>query len=317
MDTQDIIKTDGITKRFGEITALDGVSIRIQKGEIYGLLGPNGAGKTTFISILSGLLKQDKGTAEIGGYSVTKEPIKVKGLIGVVPQDIALYDSLSAEQNLKFWGRMYGLSGGILKTRISGVLERVGLKDRRKNKLETFSGGMKRRINIAAGILHNPAVLFLDEPTVGIDPQSRRRILDLVKEFKNQGMTVIYTTHYMEEAEELSDRVGIVDRGVIIASGTPEELRRQAGSMETISLSLNTDIDKELESLLHTVEGVSRASAGGDRNAITVTADKADEVLPVLLSKVIQAGYQVKSAEILKPNLEMVFLEMTGRALRD
>lgn len=234
-----------------------------------------------------------------------------------MPQDIALYDSLSAEQNLKFWGRMYGLGGGELKSRIEEVLERVGLKDRKKNKLETFSGGMKRRINIAAGILHNPAVLFLDEPTVGIDPQSRRRILDLVKEFRNQGMTVIYTTHYMEEAEELSDRVGIVDQGSIIASGTPEELRRQAGSMETISLSFSTDIDDRLESLVKTVAGVSRASSAGERNSLTITADKADEVLPELLSRVIQSGYHVKSAEILKPNLEMVFLEMTGRALRD
>ncbi len=316
MEKETIIRTRDIVKNFGTVRALDGVGVGINRGEIYGLLGPNGAGKTTFISILSGLIKPDAGTAEIGGYSIIKEPLKVKRFIGVVPQDIALYDSLSAEQNLKFWGRMYGLGGSSLKKRIREVLGWVGLDDRRKDKIETFSGGMKRRINIAAGILHNPQVLFLDEPTVGIDPQSRRRILDLVKEFQQQDMTVIYTTHYMEEAEELSHRVGIVDRGTIIAEGTPEELRKRVRSTETIQLTFSEEIDENVKRAAETISGVSHVLVE-PKGAATVTVDDSGQVLPELLSRLIGESYPVKSVEILRPNLETVFLELTGRALRD
>ncbi len=199
--------------------AVDDVSFQIDEGEIFSLLGPNGAGKTTTISILSCLLKPDSGEARVGGFSVTGQAEKVKRLIGVVPQDIALYEDLSGRENLLFWGRMYGMSGTELNKRVDEVLELIGLVDRQKDRIDKYSGGMKRRVNIGAALLHKPRLLYLDEPTVGIDPQSRRSILDGVKDLNASGMTVLYTTHYMEEAQELSDRIGIMDQGAMIAVG--------------------------------------------------------------------------------------------------
>src|SRR5512137_748995 len=202
------------------IHAVDGASFEVRAGEIFSLLGPNGAGKTTTISVLSCLLKPTSGDAVIGGHSVARESLKVREVIGVVPQDIALYNMLSARENLVFWGRMYGMGGAALKQRVNEVLEQIGLADKANAKVETYSGGMKRRVNIGVGLLHEPRLLFMDEPTVGIDPQSRRAILDTVKDLNKQGMTVLYTTHYMDEAAELSHRIGIVDHGRMIALGT-------------------------------------------------------------------------------------------------
>jgi ABC-2 type transport system ATP-binding protein len=216
-----ILEAQNLIKQFNDFTAVDAVSFAVEQGEIFSLLGPNGAGKTTTISMLSCLLPPTSGDA-----------------IGVVPQEIALYDALSARQNLEFWGRLYDMRGKELARRIDEVLAQVGLADRAKDKVKTFSGGMKRRINIAAGLLHKPQLLFMDEPTVGIDPQSRRRILDMVRELRDGGMTVLYTTHYMEEAEELSDRVGIIDQGRLIAVGTQAELTRVVGEQETLRLHL-------------------------------------------------------------------------------
>ena len=220
----DAIVVDKLRKQFdppkGPV-AVDGVSFAIREGEIFSLLGPNGAGKTTTISILSCLLKPDSGEADVGGFSVFRKPDEVKKLIGVVPQDIALYEDLSGRENLMFWGRMYGLSGAALNKRVDEVLELIGLIDRQKDRVDKYSGGMKRRVNIGAALLHKPRILYLDEPTVGIDPQSRRAILDGVKDLNAGGMTVLYTTHYMEEAQELSDRIGIMDQGRMIAVGHP------------------------------------------------------------------------------------------------
>ena len=220
----DAIVVDKLRKQFdppkGPV-AVDGVSFAIKEGEIFSLLGPNGAGKTTTISILSCLLKPDSGEADVGGFSVSRKPDEVKKLIGVVPQDIALYEDLSGRENLMFWGRMYGLNGTALTTRVDEVLDLIGLVDRQKDRVDKYSGGMKRRVNIGAALLHKPRILYLDEPTVGIDPQSRRAILDGVKDLNAGGMTVLYTTHYMEEAQELSDRIGIMDQGKMIAVGHP------------------------------------------------------------------------------------------------
>ncbi|MCZ7672152.1 MAG: ABC transporter ATP-binding protein [Chloroflexi bacterium] len=203
---------------------------------MFSLLGPNGAGKTTFISMLSCLLEPTEGDAFVGSFSILKNPLAVKQLIGVVPQDLALYGALTARQNLEFWGHMYGMNPKQLTMRVDELLEKMGLFDRAKERVHTFSGGMKRRLNIAVGLLHKPKLVFMDEPTVGIDPQSRRNILDMVKELRDQGMTVLYTTHYMEEAEELSDRVGIIDDGKLIALGTQAELIQMVGSQESLRL---------------------------------------------------------------------------------
>src|SRR5512138_2318773 len=234
-----ILEAKDLVKKYGELAAVNGISFDIQEGEIFSLLGPNGAGKTTTISMLSTLFPPTSGEAFIGGHSVIREPMAVRNLIGVVPQELALYEDLNARENLSFWGQMYGLSGKTLRMRIDEVLEQIGLADKAKARIKTYSGGMKRRVNIGVGLLHKPRLLFMDEPTVGIDPQSRRAILDSVKELNRNGMTVLYTTHYMEEAQELSNRVGIIDHGELIALGTQAELTKQLGETDTLVLHLD------------------------------------------------------------------------------
>ncbi|TFG72427.1 MAG: ATP-binding cassette domain-containing protein, partial [Anaerolineales bacterium] len=219
-----IMEVTNLVKNYGDFTAVKGISFDIEEGEIFSLLGPNGAGKTTTISVASTLLKPTSGEVRIGGFSITKAPMEIRKLIGVVPQELAIYEDLTARENLVFWGKLYDLDGKALKERISEVLEQIGLSERADSRVKTYSGGMKRRVNIGVGLLHKPKLLFMDEPTVGIDPQSRRSILDSVMNLNKQGMTVLYTTHYMEEAQELSDRVGIMDHGELIALGTQREL---------------------------------------------------------------------------------------------
>src|SRR5215204_685375 len=256
-----ILEVQNLVKKYGDFTAVKGVSFDIKEGEIFSLLGPNGAGKTTTISMLSTLYAPTSGDATIGGHSVTRDPMAVKQVIGVVPQDLALYEELTARENLVFWGQMYGLSGRSLNNRVDEVLEQIGLTDKARNRVKTYSGGMKRRVNIGVGLLHKPRLLFMDEPTVGIDPQSRRAILDTVKDLNKQGMTVLYTTHYMEEAEELSNRVGIIDHGELIAIGTQKELKQQVGQTETLILHLAENEDPApLVNSLKGVEGVLEAN---------------------------------------------------------
>jgi ABC-2 type transport system ATP-binding protein len=311
-----ILEVKNLVKKFGDLTAVDGVSFDIQAGEVFSLLGPNGAGKTTTISMLSCLLEPTSGDALIDGHSVTHEALEVKRIIGVVPQEIALYEELSARENLNFWGQMYGLGGSSLKTRVTEVLEQIGLADRAKDKIKTYSGGMKRRVNIGVGLLHKPLLLFMDEPTVGIDPQSRRSILDSVKDLNKAGMTVLYTTHYMEEAEELSHRVGIVDQGKMIAIGTQKELTQVVGENETLRLHTGENVDVQpLMDALKELPQVIHVSASDDM--VVLIVPEADDALPPVLGKADRLGYKIRSVDIQEPNLEAVFLKLTGKALRD
>jgi ABC-2 type transport system ATP-binding protein len=311
-----ILEVKNLVKKYGDFTAVKGISFDIKEGEIFSLLGPNGAGKTTTISMLSTLYTPTSGEATVGGHSITKEPMAVRNLIGVVPQELALYDDLTARENLVFWGQMYGLSGSSLKTRVDEVLEQIGLTDKAKNRVKTYSGGMKRRVNIGVGLLHKPSLLFMDEPTVGIDPQSRRAILDSVKSLNQQGMTVLYTTHYMEEAEELSDRVGIIDHGDLIALGTQDELKKQVGEMETLVLHIDENEDPgRLAAALQTLKLVRKADVTD--HTVTLIVPKAEEVLAPAISKANDLGVKIRSVDIQEPNLEAVFLNLTGRALRD
>jgi ABC-2 type transport system ATP-binding protein len=311
-----ILEVKELVKKYGDFTAVDGVSFEVQEGEIFSLLGPNGAGKTTTISVLSTLYTATSGEAAIAGHSLGREPMAVRRVIGVVPQELALYEDLSARENLNFWGQMYGLSGRVLKARVDEVLEQIGLAERAKERVKTYSGGMKRRVNIGVGLLHKPRLLFMDEPTVGIDPQSRRAILDSVKDLNRQGMTVLYTTHYMEEAEELSDRVGIIDHGRLIAFGTQAELTRQVGEMETLVLHTDASEDPErLAGAVRTLKGVRDAEVTD--HAVSLVVPEAADVLAQVVGKANELGIKIRSVDIREPNLEAVFLQLTGRALRD
>ncbi len=266
--------------------------------------------------MLSTLYAPTSGEAMIGGHSVTKEPMAVRNLIGVVPQELALYDDLTARENLVFWGQMYGLSGKPLKIRVDEVLEQIGLADKARNRVKTYSGGMKRRVNIGVGLLHKPSLLFMDEPTVGIDPQSRRAILDSVKALNQQGMTVLYTTHYMEEAEELSDRVGIIDHGELIALGTQAELNRQVGENDTLILHIDESQNGEaLAAAVRKIHSVLKADVTD--HTVAVIAPEAEEIMAPVIIKANELGIKIRSVDIKEPNLEAVFLHLTGRALRD
>ena len=294
--------------------AVDGVSFNVQAGEIFSLLGPNGAGKTTTISMLSCLLRPNGGDALIDGHSLRREATAVKSVLGVVPQDIALYDDLTARDNLVFWGKMYGLNGAKLQQRVNEILETIGLSDRQNERVSKYSGGMKRRVNIGAALLHKPKVILMDEPTVGIDPQSRRSILDSVLALKKQGTTVLYTTHYMEEAEELSDHIAVMDHGKVIACGTRAELVELVGGRDRIRLTINSEAERVLAAWQAT-PGVERVTA--EDGTLTLLAADSNLVLPRLFEASAAAGVRITSVEIQEPNLEAVFLHLTGRALRD
>jgi ABC-2 type transport system ATP-binding protein len=308
------IEINNLHKSFGDLKAVDGVSFTVQQGEIFSLLGPNGAGKTTTISMLSTLLRPDDGDALVQGHSIRRDPTKVKEALGVVPQDIALYDDLSARENLFFWGKMYGLSGSQLKQRVDEILDIIGLTDRQNGRVGKFSGGMKRRVNIGVALLHKPKIIYMDEPTVGIDPQSRRSILDSVVSLKDQGMTVLYTTHYMEEAQELSDHIAIMDNGKLIAAGTNEELVKLVGQSDRITLTINTE-SLQFVDLWKATPGVQNISS--DEGTLTLLVDDSNRVLPRLFEIAGANGIRITSVAIQVPNLETVFLHLTGRALRD
>jgi ABC-2 type transport system ATP-binding protein len=328
-----MLEARGLEKVFrrsdgGQVRAVDGIDLEIRRGEIFSLLGPNGAGKTTTISMISGLIQPTRGEVSLGGFSMARQPLQAKRLLGVVPQEIALYPSLSAQQNLEFFGRMYGMGGAALMKRIDDVLEFLDLAERRRERIDTYSGGMKRRINLGVGLLHQPQLIFMDEPTVGIDPQSRRRILDLVLELRAQhGMTVLYTTHLMEEAQELSDRVAIIDHGKIIALGTQGDLIQQVGAEDRLVLSVGDQaVDPAvLEKIRMRLAGVSQAawapsvdSAAGHRaGTINISVQRGRKALPELLRLTDESGLTIQSVEVREPDLEAVFLRLTGRALRD
>ena len=326
---ESMIETHDLTKTYKqsdgtELEAVKGINLDVFRGEIFSLLGPNGAGKTTTISMISGLIDPTHGDAKIGGYSITEQPIEAKRLMGIVPQETALYNTLSGRQNLEFFGKMYGLRGSRLNERVVEVLEFVGLTDRQKEKVENYSGGMKRRLNVGVGLLHKPEVVYMDEPTVGIDPQSRRRILDTVKQLRDErGMTVLYTTHLMEEAQELSDRVGIMDHGEIIALGTQGELIQRMGEEDLLILKVSAGaVDDQLaDQLKGEVPGVTQVlvekSEEDSASQLKISAKRGRKALPDVIQLVGAAGVEVHSVEIREPDLEAVFLQLTGRALRD
>lgn len=332
---QTLVEARGLTKTFkrpdgSEVRAVKSVDLAIHTGEIFSLLGPNGAGKTTTISMISGLLTPSQGDATIGGHSITREPMAAKRLLGVVPQEIALYPMLSARQNLEFFGRMQGMRGGELGRRVDEVLDFIDLTDRQNDRIDTFSGGMKRRVNIGVGLLHRPQLVYMDEPTVGIDPQSRRRILDTVLRLRDEyGMTVLYTTHLMEESQELSDRVGIMDHGEIIALGTVGDLVQQVGEQDRLVFNIGAQTldDAFVERVRQQVPGITRAlydppgedgeEKANDSGLLIVYAARGRKVLAQIIQMLTEAGLEISSVQVREPDLEAVFLHLTGRALRD
>ncbi len=309
-----MITIEGLQKHYGEIKAVDGIDLEIHDGEIFGLLGPNGAGKTTTISMISGVLRPESGRITFDGLNIWLEPKKVKRNLGVVPQEIAVYEDLTAKDNLDFWGSLHGLRGPGLKRAVHEALERVGLEDRAKDMVKTFSGGMKRRLNLCMGLLHRPKYLLLDEPTVGIDPQARLAILDIVREVAAAGTTVLYTTHYMEEAQELCDRIAIIDHGQILAIGTLEELTRQSGESEVLRIVGAFD-EASANQQLSGLSGLRliRVEPGTVLAGIDAQGPGLLEILP----QVLGSSLSIDDVSIQKPNLQSVFISLTGRELRD
>lgn len=308
------IGVDRLDKRFDAVHAVKGVSFTVKAGEIFSLLGPNGAGKSTTISMIAGLLSPSGGDAMVLGRSIVREPQAAKAHIGLVPQEIALYEDLTARENLEFWGKMYGLRGADLARRVEEILAMIGLEERQRERVERYSGGMKRRVNVGVALLHEPDVIIMDEPTVGIDPQSRRHILDGVKALRVKGATVLYTTHYMEEAQELSDSIAIMDRGEIIACGTHDELVRIVGQQDRLDLQLAPPLEQVVVAWRQ-VPGVRRVTA--EDGALTVLVDDSNVTLPYLFDVANEHGARITSVAVQEPNLESVFLHLTGRALRD
>ncbi len=309
-----VICVERLSKGYGKVRAVDGISFEVRSGEIYGLLGPNGAGKTTTLSMLSGLLQPDAGRILFDGVELASAPTRIRQRLGVVPQETALYDQLTGRQNLRFWAGLYGLSGRRLERQVDQTLERLGLTGRADSKVRTYSGGMKRRLNLGLGLVHEPSVLLLDEPTVGIDPQARVKILDLVRETAAAGTTVLYTTHYLEEAERLCQRIGIMDHGKLLAEGTLEELKTMVGEEETIVIRGSFDIEQAVDRLTRE-EGVSLLSSEEGRMALSVAGGGRRAV--DLLSRVLDGRLAVDGVSIEPPSLNGLFLKLTGRDLRD
>jgi ABC-2 type transport system ATP-binding protein len=307
-----MVSISNLRKNYGTLQALKGISFEIEKGEFFGLLGPNGAGKTTIISILSSLAVADEGSIQLAGFDLKENPNDCKKTIGVVPQEIALYNELSAYENLLFWGSLYRVPKDQLKSSIDQMLLLFGLSDRRLDKVKTYSGGMKRRINIAASLLHQPSILFMDEPTVGIDPQSRNMIFEVVEKLHGEGMTIVYTTHYMEEAERLCDRIAIMDHGQIIGTGTVDELKRSSGALETIVVECSGISDETMQKISEEWMHVKRV----DRTLHFYTPDVKNDLSKIIV-RCNDLGLDVTRIDIQKVNLETVFLKLTGKQLRD
>jgi len=333
-----IVEVDNLVKKYGDFEAVKGVSFAVEEGEVFGLLGPNGAGKTQTISMLTGVVTPTSGTARIGGFDIHKNMNEVKKINGLVPQDLALYPTLTARANLNFFGRIYGLSGKELKERVDDVLRIVALTDRADRPVDTFSGGMKRRVNIAAGLIHQPRLLFLDEPTVGVDPQSRNHIFESVLRLnRDRGMSIVYTSHYMEEVELLCNRAAIIDNGRIIALDTIKNLIDLLGG-GVIHVGVGR-MDKNLLSQISALPGVQEASlvpqppapppveavepetrepaAAPAGNLVKVVAEHSQQAVVSLIGFLNDQDIALTSLEILEPNLESVFLHLTGKKLRE
>ncbi len=311
-----LVTADNLVKKYDELTAVDGVSFTIDEGQIFGFLGPNGAGKSTTISMLSTYLPPSSGDAVIDGLSVTHQAEKVRNIIGVVPQDIALYPTLTALQNLKFYGKMYDMGGENLDKRCQELLELVELWDRRDSRVEQFSGGMKRRINMAAGLLHHPRFLLLDEPTVGVDPQSREHIFETIFKIRDSGTTILYTSHYMEEVETLCDYIAIMDKGKMVASGTLHELLSVLGEGGVIELKIAPPgCHAGLEEAIAGQNGVT--SINHQDGKLLISSKNSAHSLPPVLKVLEDTGCTVDHLEIYTPNLEKLFIHLTGKELRE
>ena len=307
-----MINVSNLRKTFDSLEALKGISFNIRQGECFGLLGPNGAGKTTTISIMSSLTESSGGKVTIAGYDLKKNPLECKKNIGVVTQEIALYNELSAYDNLLFWGALYNVPKPELKTRIDEMLKLFGLSDRKNDKVKTYSGGMKRRVNIASALLHRPNILFMDEPTVGIDPQSRNLIFEVVEKLHKEGMTIVYTTHYMEEAERLCNRIGIIDDGEIIAQGTLDELRTSHSMKESVVISFNNLSDERYTAITKNWKDLQGFDDSIHFYSMNIQGD-----LSKIILKCNEVGLKILHIDIKKINLETIFLSLTGKQLRD
>jgi ABC-2 type transport system ATP-binding protein len=312
--SEPILIAQDLHKAYGDVKAVDGISLQVARGEVFGLLGPNGAGKTTTISMLTGLFPPDSGSVTVDGLDLKTHTNKVKAKLGLVPQELALYPTLSARQNLNFFGRIYGLKGKELRGRVDEVLHMIGLTERADDAIEDYSGGMKRRVNIGAGLLHKPEVLFLDEPTVGVDPQSRNAIFESVEALNRAGMSVIYTTHYMEEAQRLCHRVAIVDEGEIIALDTPTALIRSLGG-GVVLLGLEESAAEDIVDRVAQLPAVKTATRTDGQ--LKIETRRLQEGLMGTLDITNQLDVRITSLEILEPNLESVFLNLTGKKLRE
>lgn len=310
-----LIELKNVTKRYEDKLVVDNISFSIEEGEIFGLLGPNGAGKSTTISMICGLIKADQGDIIVANHPLKSEAKKAKENIGLVPQDIALYKDLSAIENLKFWGTLYGLSGKLLNERIDEVLEATGLKDRAKDKISSYSGGMKRRINIASAVMHRPKVIIMDEPTVGIDPQSRNHILEFTKDLnKKYDTTIIYTSHYMEEVEALCSKLVILDEGKVVAGGTKEEIKRMVMNEETVEIT-SSNCTPETLLKLKKIQKVKEALY--KEGIITIGISESEANLQSIIDVLVTNKVNIQNINIKTPTLETVFLNLTGKSLRD
>lgn len=310
-----MLKVRSLSKQYGESIAVDDISFTAEKGRIFGLLGPNGAGKSTTINCISGLMPPTSGNVSVAGHDIVKEGRKAKAALGVVPQELALYEDLPAIENLNYWGKAYGLRGSELKSRVSDVLGYIGLADRAKDLPKTFSGGMKRRLNFGCGIVHKPKVLLLDEPTVGVDPQSRQRLFDMVEAERDAGACVLYTTHYMEEAERLCDSLAIIDHGKIIAEGTVAELKAQLGARDV--LQLNGTFPDGSGAAVTSRDITDLEIMADDDAVLTMTLPAASQHLPAIFDAIKSNGGTVTETSLRSPNLETLFLLLTGKELRE
>ncbi len=309
------VKMEQVTKSFGDIIAVDKMSLSIEEREIFGLLGPNGAGKSTVINMITGLLSIDKGSISVNGSDVKKEKMTIKAQIGIVPQDIAIYEELTSLENVRFFASLYGLRGKELESAALEALEFTGLSDKSKSYPKNFSGGMKRRLNIACAIAHKPRLIIMDEPTVGIDPQSRNHILQSVKKLNEMGSTIIYTSHYMEEVEEICSRIAIMDHGKVIALGTCDELIDLINDRNIVSVTVMDSVSKINEESIMEISGVDSVKI--EENTVKISSAREVNNLDKIINYFTSNGISINSVESKKPDLETVFLSMTGRKLRD
>ncbi|HBC93398.1 MAG TPA: export ABC transporter ATP-binding protein [Pelotomaculum sp.] len=309
-----LVEVRNLVKRYKGVLAVDNVSFDIAEGEIFGLLGPNGAGKTTAINTIIGLTKLDSGEIKIFGKEFLKHELEIKQDLGVIPQDIAIFEDLTVEENLSYFGKLYGLKGSRLKEQVAETLEFSGLRDKHKHYPKKFSGGMKRRLNIACAIIHRPKLIVMDEPTVGIDPQSRNHILHSIRQLNKQGSTIIYTSHYMEEVEELCSKIVIMDHGKIIAQGTKEELKGMVTIDENVLLELSSVNDTLIDTIKQ-LQGVKDCTVMG--NQVTIISQKRSKNLSMIINCISDSHSEIVSLNVEKPTLETVFLTLTGRTLRD